>query len=77
MIALNVVSMEKPRSNTKNSAKRLIALLYFVILPKFTQIGRIIIHQRKLQCIGSIISNENLTMLCFHGDIQDDPLSKY
>ena len=36
----------------KNSAKKQIALLAFVILPKFTEMGRIIIHQSKLQCIG-------------------------
>ena len=51
-IPLNVVSMERSRSNsrsnTKNSAKRQIALLPFVILPKFAEMGRIIIHQSKL-----------------------------
>ena len=36
----------------ENSAKRQIALLSFVILPKFAEMGRIIMHQRKLQCIG-------------------------
>ena len=55
-IPLNVVSMERSRSNSrsnmKNSAKRQIALLSFVILPKFTKMGRIIMHQSKLQCIG-------------------------
>ena len=55
-IPLNVVSMERSRSNsrpnTKNSAKKQIALLAYVILPKFTEMGRIIIHQSKLQCIG-------------------------
>ena len=57
-ILLNVVSMERSRSNSrsnmKNSAKRQIALLSFVILPKFTEMGRIIINQSKLQCIGFI-----------------------
>ena len=55
-ILLNVVSVERSRSNSrsnmKNSAKRQIALLSFVILPKFTEMGRIIIHHSKLQCIG-------------------------
>ena len=32
--------------------KRQIALLSFVILPKFTEMGRNIINQSKLQCIG-------------------------
>ena len=32
--------------------KRLIALLYFVILPKFSKMGRSIIYQSKLFCIG-------------------------
>ena len=55
-IPLNVVSMERSRlnsrSNMKNSAKRQIALLSLVILPKFTEMGRIIIQHSKLQCIG-------------------------
>ena len=38
--------------NTKNSEKRQSVLLSFVILPKFTKIGRGIINQSKLQCIG-------------------------
>ena len=75
MVTLNVVSIEKSRSNsrsiTKNSAKKLIAILYFVILPKFTKMERIIIHQSKLECKGFNYSNKNLKMLCFHGDIQD------
>ena len=57
-IPLNVVSMERSRSNSrsnmKNSAKRQIALLSFIILPKFTEMGRIIINQSKLQCIDFI-----------------------
>ena len=32
--------------------ERQIALLAFVILLKFSEMGRIIIHQSKLQCIG-------------------------
>ena len=32
--------------------KRQIALLSFVIVPNFTEMGRIIMHQSKLQCIG-------------------------
>ena len=51
-IPLNVVSMERSRSNMRNSAKRQIALLSFVILPKFTEMRRLIINQSKLQCIG-------------------------
>ena len=55
-IYLNLVKMERSRSNsrsnTKNSEKRQIVLLSFVILPKFTKMGRGIIYQSKLQCIG-------------------------
>ena len=55
-IHLNVVSKERSWSNSmsnmKNSGKRQIALLSFVILQKFAEMGRIIMHQRKLQCIG-------------------------
>ena len=47
-IPLNVVSMARSRSNSrsnmKNGEKRQIALLSFVILPKFTEMGRIIIY---------------------------------
>ena len=56
MIPLNVVSIERSRSNsrsnTKNSEKMLIAQLSFDILPKFTKMERRIIYQPKLQCIG-------------------------
>ena len=56
MILLNVVSVKRSRSNsrsnTKNSEKRLMALLYFVILPKITKMGRDFIYQSRLQCIG-------------------------
>ena len=49
MIPLNVVSMERSMSNstsnTKILPKRLIALMSFVIFPKFTKMGRIIIYQ--------------------------------
>ena len=55
-IHLNVVSMESSmsnsRPNTKNSEKRQIVLLHFIILPNFTKMGRGIIYQSKLQCIG-------------------------
>ena len=75
MIPLYMDSMERSRSNsrsnTKNSAKKANCPIIFFILPKFTKMGRIIIQQSKLQCIGSNYFNENLTMLCFHGDIQD------
>ena len=36
----------------KKRIKRLIALLSFVILPKFTKVGISIIYQGRLQCIG-------------------------
>ena len=49
--------------------KRQIALLSFVISPKFTEVGRIIMHQSKLHALASIMSDEKLTMLCFHGGI--------
>ena len=55
-ISLNMVSMESSRSNSRSNMKKVqkrqIALLSFVILPKFTEMGRIIISQSKLQCIG-------------------------
>ena len=55
-IHLNVDSMERSRSNsrsnTKNSQKRQIAILSFIILPNFPKMGRGIIYQSKLQCIG-------------------------
>ena len=56
MVPLNVVSIERSRSNsrsnTKKSEKMLIAQLSFDILRKFTKMERSIIYQRKLQCIG-------------------------
>ena len=55
-IHLNGASLESSRSNSrsnmKNSEKRQIALLSFVILPNFTEVGRGIIYQSKLHCIG-------------------------
>ena len=36
----------------KYCKKRQIDLLSFIILPKFTEMGSIIMHQSKLQCIG-------------------------
>ena len=42
----------KFKVNMKNSAKRQIALLSFFILPKFTEMKKIIMHQSKQQCIG-------------------------
>ena len=55
-IPLNVVSMERSRSNSrsnmKNSAKKANCPTIFCFLPKFTEKGRIIMHQSKLQCIG-------------------------
>ena len=48
----NGKSRSNSRSNTKNSEKRQIVLLSFVILPKSAIMGRGIIYQRKLQCIG-------------------------
>ena len=55
-IHLNGVSIESSRSNSRSNMKigekRQIALLSFVILPKFTDVGRGIINQSNLQCIG-------------------------
>ena len=36
----------------KNSAKKANCPIIVFVLPKFTKMGRIIIHQSKLQCIG-------------------------
>ena len=56
-IPLNVVSKERSRSNSRSNMKKVqkrqIALLSFVILPKFTEMEIIIMHQSKLQCICS------------------------
>ena len=51
--------------------KRQFALLSFVISPKFTRMGRVILHQSKLQCIGFNYFKLEMTKSCFHGDSHD------
>ena len=58
----------KVKVKYENSAKRANCPTIFCY---FTKVGRIIMHQSKLHALASIMSDEKLTMLCFHGGIQD------
>ena len=75
-IPLNVVSKERSRSNSgsnmKNSAKKgklpYYLLLFYQSLLKWEEL---LCTKVNYNVLASFMSNENLTMLCFHGGIQD------